>query len=78
MALRYFVGERPLHADMICLMLSLSARQILHVPSSLTLKTCFLIYLVEIVYSWMETTVNFVAFFRIEDFSHWLDCSFST
>ena len=75
---RYFVGERPSQPDMIWWMVSFSTRQILHVSSSSTLKTCFSIYLVEIACSWMAAIVDSVDLFRVEDFSHWLDRSLST
>ena len=65
---RYFVGERPSQPDMIWWMVSFSTRQILHVLSSSTLKTCFSIYLVEIACSWMAAIVDSVDLFRVEDF----------
>ena len=75
---RYFVGERPSQLDMMWWMVSFSTRQIRHVSSSSTLKTCCLIYLVEIACSWIAATVDYVDIFRVEDFSHWLDYSLST
>ena len=72
---RYFVGER---SDMMWRMVSFSTRQIRHVSSSSTLKTCFLIYLVEIVCSWIVATVDSIDLFRVEYFSHWLNRSLST
>ena len=59
-------------------LVSFSTRQIRYVSSSSTLKTCFLIYLVEIACSWIAATVDSVDLFRVEDFSHWLDQSLST
>ena len=75
---RYFVGERPSQLDMMWWMVSFSTRQIRHVSSSSTLKTCCLIYLVGIACSWIAATVDYVDIFRVEDFSHWLDYSLST
>ena len=75
---RYFVGKRPSQPDMKWWMVSFSTQQIRHVLSSSTLKTCVLIYLVEINCSWMAAIVDFVDLFRVEDFSHWLDHSLST
>ena len=75
---RYFVGERPSQFDMMWWMVSFLIWQIRHVSSFLTLKTCFLIYLVEIACSWIAATVDSVDLFRVEDFSHWLDRFLST
>ena len=75
---RYFVGKRPSQPDMKWWMVSFSTQQIRHVLSSSTLKTCVLIYLVEITCSWMAAIVDSVDLFRVEDFSHWLDHSLST
>ena len=75
---RYVVGERPSQPDMMWWMVSFSTRQIRHVSSSSTLKICFSIYLVEIACSWMAAIVDSVDLFRVEDFSHWLDCPLST
>ena len=75
---RYFVGERPSQPDMIWWMVPFSTRQIRHVSSSSTFKTCFLVYLVEISCSWTAVIVDSVDLFRVEDFSHWLDRSLST
>ena len=63
---RYFVGERPSQPDMIWWMVSFSTRQILHVSSSSTLKTCFSIYLVEIACSWVAAIADTVDPFRVE------------
>ena len=59
-------------------MVSFLTHQIQHVSSSSTLKTRFLIYLMEIACSWIPATVDSVNLFRVEDFSHWLDHSLST
>ena len=75
---RYFVGERPSQFDMMWWMVSFLIWQIRHVSSFLTLKTCFLIYLVEIACSWIAATVDSVDLFRVEDFSHWFDWSLPT
>ena len=75
---RYFVGERPLQPNMMWWMVSFSTQQIRHVSSSSILMTCFLIYLVEIVRPCMAATADSVDLFRVEDSSHWLDCSLWT
>ena len=49
-----------------------------HVSSSSTLKTCFLMCLMEIACSWMATFVDYVDLSRVEDLIHWLDHSLST
>ena len=74
---RYFVGERPSQRDMMWWMFSFSTRQIRHVSSSSTLKKYFLMHLVEIACFWMAI-VDSVDLFRVEGFSHWLDCPLST
>ena len=76
--LKYFVGERPSLLDMMWWMASFSTRQIWLVSSFSTLKICYLIYLVEIACSWIAATFDSVDLFRVEDFSHWLDCFLST
>ena len=53
-------------------MVSFSTRQIRHVSSTSTLKTCFSIYLAETACSWMAALVDSVDLFRVEDLSHWL------
>ena len=52
-------------ADLTCIIIS-------------TLKTCFLIYLVEIACSWIAATADFIDLYRVEDFSYWLDRSLLT
>ena len=63
---RYFVGETPLQPDMMWWMVSFLTRQIWHLSSSLTLKTCFSIYLVEIACSWVAAIADTVDPFRVE------------
>ena len=75
--LRYFVGERLCQHDMWW-MFSFSTQHIWHVSSSSTLKTCFLIYLVEITCSWMAAIVDSLDLFRVKDFNHCLNRALST
>ena len=49
-----------------------------HVSSSSTLKTCFLMCLMEIACFWMAIFVDYVDLSWVEDLIHWLDHSLST
>ena len=65
----YFVGAKIGHPEMTCWMVSLWCLHARHVSSSLVLYMCFLMYLVEIAFSWIAHIVLSVDLLSVEDFS---------